>query len=196
MTETPKRRGPGSRADHNHPTRRELLDAAIELAERDGLRSLSVAEVTAAAGHAKGTFYVHFPDRAAFLVALHQWFHDTVFAHVVNDADDDQPGPDRVRRRITDFLDACRAQPGVRALLLDARSEPAIAAEVERRNLQAAQALSADLRGGTRQPMETARILVLATADLAGRESSQGRRLPAARQALLDLVPSGADRVP
>lgn len=196
MTQTPKRRGPGSRADHNHPTRRELLDAAIQLAERDGLRSLSVAEVTAAAGHAKGTFYVHFPDRAAFLVALHQRFHDTVFAHVVDDTADDRPGPDRVRRRIVDFLDACRAQPGVRALLLDARSEPAIAAEVERRNHQAAQAFSADLRGATRHPVETARILVLATADLAGRESAHGRRLATARQALLDLVPSGPDRVP
>ena len=193
MTEAPRRRGPGSRADHNHPTRRELIDAAIQLAERGGLRALSVAEITAAAGHAKGTFYVHFPDRAAFLVALHQCFHDAVFAGVVDNTAADPPGPDRVRRRIIDFLDACRAQPGVRALLLDARSEPAIAAEAEQRNQQAAQAFSADLHGVTGHPLETARILVLATADLAGRESTQGRRLAAARQALLDLVPDGRD---
>ena len=68
----PRRRGPGSRADNDHPTRWELITAAIELAERDGMRALSVAQITAAAGHAKGTFYVHFADRAAFLVALHR----------------------------------------------------------------------------------------------------------------------------
>lgn len=188
-TAAPRRRGPGSRADANHPTRRELLRAAIELAERDGLHSLSVADITKAAGHAKGTFYIHFADRTAFLVALHEWFHDTVFAKVVAGSADEESGPDRIHRRILAFLDACRAQPGVRALLLDARSEPAIGAEVDRRNHQAAQTLSADLRGITAHPLETARILVLATADLATRESVQGRRLPAARQALLDLIP-------
>lgn len=188
-TAKPRRRGPGSRADDNHPTRAELISAAIELAERDGLHSLSVADVTAAAGHAKGTFYVHFADRASFLVALHQRFHDTVFARVVAGSAEEKPGPQRARRRILAFLDACRAQPGVRALLLDARSEPAIGAEVERRNHQAAQTLSADFRGVTDHPVETARIIVMATADIAARESVQGRRLPAARQALLQLIP-------
>ena len=183
-----QRRGPGSRAGNDHPTRLELLDAAVDLAERDGLRSLSIADVTAAAGHAKGTFYVHFPDRAALLVALHQWFHDKVFAQVIEQTADDAPGPARARRRVLAFLDACRTLPAVRALLLDARTEPAIATEVEARNRQATQALTADLRGTTSHPGEVARILVLATADIAGRESAQRRRLPPARQALLGLV--------
>ena len=182
-----RRRGPGSRADDNHPTRIEILDAAITLAERDGLRSLSVADITAAAGHAKGTFSVHFPDRAALLVALHRWFHDTVFATVITSTAEDGPGSGRARRRLIAFLDACRELPGVRALLLDARTEPAIAAEVDRRNQQATRILATDL-AGTAHPRETARILVLAAADIAARESTQGRRLPAARQALLDVV--------
>lgn len=185
---TPRRRGPGSRADGNHPTRSELLSAAVKLAERDGLQSLSVANITAAAGHAKGTFYVHFPDRSAFLVAMHQRFHDTVFADVIASTADLPPGPERARRRLIAFLDACRAQPGVRALLLDARSEATIMAEVDRRNQQAAQTVAADLRGPTAHPVETARILVLAAADLAARESRHRRRLKAAREALLNLV--------
>ena len=187
-----RRRGPGSRADQHHPTRRELLEAAIGFAEHDGLRTLSDADVTAAAGHAKGTFYIHFPDRGAFLVALHRLFHDRVFAEVVDATTDEAPGPGRARRRIVAFLDACRAQPGVRALLLDARSEPAVTAEVQRRNRQAARALSADLRGA--HPVETARILVLAAADVAARESASRRRLPAARAALLALVPESRTR--
>ena len=186
---SPRRRGPGSRADHNHPTRWELLEAAIELAEHRGLQALSVADITAAAGHAKGTFYVHFPDRAAFLVALHRWFHDRVFAQVIAETAGEPPGPERARRRLLSFLDACRALPGVRALLLDARSEPAIAVEVERRNRQAAQTLSADLRGVSAHPLETTRILVLAAADIAGRESTQRRKLPIARDSLIALVP-------
>lgn len=182
-----RRRGPGSRADDNHPTRIEILNAAVALAERDGLRSLSIADVTAAAGHAKGTFYVHFRDRTALLVALHRWFHDTVFERVITSTAEDSPGPERARRRLLTFLDACRELPGVRALLLDARTEPAITAEVDGRNRQAAQILAADLTE-TAHPRETARILVLAAADIAARESTQERRLPAARQALLEIV--------
>lgn len=187
-----RRRGPGSRADHDHPTRRELISAGIALAERDGLRSLSVAQITAAAGHAKGTFYIHFPDRAAFMVALHQWFHDSVFADVIGATSDAEPGPQRAGRRIVAFLDACRTLAGVRALLIDARTEPAIAAEVDRRNRQAALVLSGDLRGIAAHPEQTARILVLAAADIAARESARRRRLPAARRALLDLIPKQA----
>ena len=145
--------------------------------------------------YANGTFYVHFADRAAFLVALHEWFHDTVFAQVIDRTADQAPGPDRARMRIIAFLDACRAMPGVRALLLDARTEPAIAVEVDRHNRQATQTLSVDLRGTTRRPAETARIMVLAAADIAGRESTCGRRLPTARQALLDLMPGSSDDV-
>lgn len=182
-----RRRGPGSRADENHPTRLELLNAAVQLAERDGLRSLSVAQVTAAAGHAKGTFYVHFTDRTALLVALHRWFHDTVFEQVISSTADDEPGPPRARRRLIAFLDACRDLPGVRALLLDARAEPAIAAEVDSRNQQAIKILAIDLTGAA-HPHETARILVLAAADIAARESRQGRRITVARRALVDLV--------
>lgn len=184
-----RRRGPGSRADDHHPTRQELLDAAEALAERDGLNALSVARVTAAAGHAKGTFYIHFPDRAAFLVALHRRFHDALFSQVLNATATDTPGPERVRRRLLAFLDGCRALPGVRALLRDARAEAPVAAEVSRRNQQAAAVLAADLAGSCSRPRETAYFLVLAAADLAARESERRRRLPAARHALLDLVP-------
>ena len=186
----PQRRGPGSRADDNHPTRVELLDAAVTLAEREGLHALSVAGITTAAGHAKGTFYVHFSDRAAFLVAMHRWFHDKVFTQIVEQTATDAPGPERVGKRLLTFLDACLALPGVRALLLEARTEPAIAAEVDSRNRQATATLAADLVGTCAHPEETARLLVLGAADIAARESVRHRRISAARAALLDLVPA------
>ena len=186
----PQRRGPGSRADDNHPTRVELLDAAVALAEREGLHALSVAGITTAAGHAKGTFYIHFSDRAAFLVAMHRWFHDRVFTQIVEQTSADAPGPERVGKRLLAFLDACLTLPGVRALLLEARTEPAISAEVDSRNRQATTVLAADLTGVCAHPDETARLLVLGAADIAARESVRHRRISAARQALLDLVPA------
>lgn len=185
----PRRRGPGSRADANHPTRQELLDAAFRIAEHEGLSGLSVARVTAAAGHAKGTFYVHFPDRAAFLVAMHRRFHDTLFGQILAETAGDSPGPTRAGRRLLAFLDGCLALPGVRALLLEARTDQAVAAEVTRRNRQAATALAGDLAGCCAHPRETARLLVLAAADVAARESDRRRRLAAARDALLSLIP-------
>lgn len=186
----PRRRGPGSRAGADHPTRGELLAAAERLAESESLAGLSVAHITSAAGHAKGTFYVHFPDRAAFLVALHQRFHDALFARIIAETSAEPPGPARARTRLLVFLDGCRELPGVRALLLEARVEPAVTAEVERRNAQAVAALSADLVGCCDHPRETARLLVLAAADVAARESDRRRRIPSARQALLGLVPA------
>lgn len=189
-----RRRGPGSRADEHHPTRLELLDAAAALAEHEGLNTLSVARITAAAGHAKGTFYIHFPDRSAFLVALHRRFHDTVFSQIIEATAADAPGPERARRRLLAFLDGCRALPGVRALLLDVRAEPPVAAEVARRNLQATTVLAADLAGTCTHPRETARFLVLAASDVAARESDRQRRLPSARQGLLELIPAVTER--
>ena len=76
-TETP-RRGPGSRAGGNHPTRLELLDAAATLAGSEGIDALTVSAITTASGHAKGTFYVHFYDRSELIVELHRQFHDDV----------------------------------------------------------------------------------------------------------------------
>ena len=110
-----------------------------------------------------------------------------MFDHVISSTDSDEAGPERARRRLIAFLDACRQLPGVRALLLDARTEPAIAAEVDGRNRQAGRILAADLTEAA-HPRETARILVIAAADIAARESAAGRRLPVARKALLEIV--------
>ena len=60
----------------------ELLDAAVLVADRDGIDGLSVAAVTHAAGVAKGTFYVHFTDRSTLLLELHRRFHDDLFAAI------------------------------------------------------------------------------------------------------------------
>lgn len=184
-----RRRGPGSRADERHPTRHLLLDAAERIAGRDGLDALSVGEITGEAGLAKGTFYVHFPDRGTVLVELHRRFHDRVFERVAAASAQCRPGPERARRRMLAFLDCSRQEHSVRAMLLQARTEPAVLFEVRRRNDAAARLLATDLRGLVAHPLETARMLVAATAEAALLEFDAGRQLPRVRAALGALVP-------
>ena len=72
----------GTRAAGALQTREALLDAGAALAEEHGLAGVSVNMVVARAGVAKGTFYVHFKDRAAFVDAMHARFHARVEAAV------------------------------------------------------------------------------------------------------------------
>jgi AcrR family transcriptional regulator len=185
-----QRRGPGSRADAHHPTRVELLDAAVRVAERDGVDALSVAAVTAEAGHSKGTFYVHFADRTAMLVELHRRFHDDLFELIERNTAGQAPGAPRADARITAFLDGCRAQPGVRSMLLDARAVPEIAEQARQRNAFAAASLADDLRALVPHPQATAVLIVSATVEVALRELVAGRRLPRLRSALRGFIPS------
>ena len=189
MSETVRRRGPGSRAGGNHPTRVELLRSAINLAEEDGLDTLTVGAITEAAGHAKGTFYVHFADRTELLVEMHRTFHRDLFARIAKIVESEIDGPTRARARIVAFLDGCRQQVGVRSMLFQARHDPAIADLALRRNEEAAKALASDIRAAVDTPFETAVLLVSSTIEVAGRELAAGRRLPRLRSALLAMVP-------
>ena len=184
-----RRRGPGSRAGEGHPTRRELVEAAQVIAEEQGLACLSVETVTREAGHAKGTFYVHFSDRSELLLELHRRFHDDLFDRIREATSGMPPGPERARARISAFLDGCRQQPGVRSMLLQARALPEMAELVRDRNAEATRELAADLASVSASPKETARLLVAATAEAALAELEARKRLPRVRQALLAMVP-------
>ena len=190
MTGASQRRGPGSRAGGNHPTRLELLDAATHLAGVEGLEALTVSAITAAAGHAKGTFYVHFDDRAQMIAELHRRFHDHLFSSIEARTAEMVPGSERARIRIEAFLDGCRSQPAVRAMLLEARSHPGISGLVRMRNAQAAEALEADLRGLVMYASETADLLVSSTIEVALQELTTNRRLPRLRSALYSFIPT------
>ncbi len=187
-----RRRGPGSRADSSHPTYLQLMAAGALVADRDGLAAMSVSGVTKQAGLAKGTFYVHFADRTALIVAIHTKFHDQLFADVVAATSHLQPGAPRAAARIEAFLEGCLRKPGVRSLLLQSRHEQDIRVQVERRNREAALLLTAELRHGnpTGHEPQTARLLVAATIEVAGAELEANKRLPKLRTALRTFVDS------
>jgi TetR/AcrR family transcriptional repressor of nem operon len=168
-----------------HPTFDVLLDAGVAVAERHGLAGLSVNRVVAEAGLAKGTFYVHFADRDAFVDALHARFHAHVDAAVGQAVHDVAPGAERLVQGVEAYLDVCLGDRAVKALALEARSDPALSALMATRHDRfAAVAVPSFKAMNWPDASAAAQLLSAMTAEIAVRELDAGRRLPAQRRAL------------
>jgi AcrR family transcriptional regulator len=166
-------------------TRECLLDAGVGVAEAHGLAGLSVNRVVAAAGVAKGTFYVHFADRAAFVDALHQRFHERVREAVAAATADVPAGAERIARGAEAYLDVCLTDRAVKALSLEARSDPDLSDGMAKRHERfAATAVPSFKAMGWPDASAAAQLVAAMTAEIAVRELEAGRRLPAARRAL------------
>src|ERR1700733_13583436 len=143
--------------------REALLDAGAALAEEHGLAGVSVNMVVARAGVAKGTFYVHFKDRAAFVDAMHA----------------------RFSRASEASLDVSLANRGVKALSLEARSDPAVQDSMAVRRERLTAAGVTDLKAmGWHDAEAAAQLLAAMTREISVLEFDAGRRLPASRRAL------------
>jgi len=175
----------GEPAQGARRTHELLLDAGVAVAERDGLAGLSVNRVVAQAGVAKGTFYVHFADREAFVDALHARFHDRVLAAVADATQDTEPGAERLVCAIEAYLDVCLADRAVKALALEARTDAALTASMSARHERfAAAAIPSFKAMGWPDARAAAQLLAAMTSEVAIRELDAGRRVPAARRAL------------
>jgi AcrR family transcriptional regulator len=135
----------GTRAAGALQTREALLDAGAALAEEHGVAGVSVNMVVARAGVAKGTFYVHFSGRAVFVDAMHARFHARVEAVVGEAIAGLPPGAERLFRDSEAYLDVSLANRGVKALSLEARSDPAAQGSMDARRERLASAGMADL---------------------------------------------------
>lgn len=172
-------------APPEHRTREALLDAGVVVAEQHGLAGLSVNRVVAQAGVAKGTFYVHFSDRHGFVDALHERFHSRVQDAVASATAEVPPGPDRLVRGAAAYLDLCLADRAVKALALEARSDPSLMASMADRHDRFASAAIPSFKAmGWPDARAASQLLAAMTAEIAIRELDAGRRLPAARRAL------------
>jgi len=168
-----------------HRTLELLLDAGAEVAAREGLSGLSVNRVVAAAGVAKGTFYVHFADREAFVDALHARFHDRVRAAVAAAGAETEPGSQRLWRGAQAYLDVCLEYPAIKALVLEARGQGALTPAMEaRREALSAAAVPSFRTMGWPDARAGAQLLGAMMNEIAIRELEAGRRLPPARRAL------------
>jgi AcrR family transcriptional regulator len=173
----------------SHPTRSALIDAGLKLAEQQSLSSVTIDQIVHEAGVAKGTFYVHFPDRTSYLVALHQWFHDRLIEAVLNAVTDIPPGLESLRRGTIAYLDGCLHGKAVKALLLEARAEKAIQKEVQKRNVEFATLAQGSFEAmGWHNAEMSARLYVVITAEAALIELEHGGVDKNMRDALFQFI--------
>jgi AcrR family transcriptional regulator len=158
----------------------------MHLADRFGLANVSVNDVAAEAGVGKGSFYVHFDDRAAFLLELHRGFHEELLAEIRDGCAGMPAGLDRLASATAIFLDTCLRARTVRALLLDMRSEVQVAEAIAGRTAQITRLFEQDLRAaGWPEPGPAARLYMTMCTEAAVSELGRGRRDANLRRALL-----------
>lgn len=170
-------------------TREALLDAGELVAERDGLAGLTVAAVSAAASVAKGTFYVHFPDREAFIDALHQRFYARVSAAVGKAVTDLPPGRALLVAAADAYLDVCLANRAVKALVFETRTQGNLTTTMQEREEMFTRLAQPSLKAiGLAPTKVAARLFVSLTSEAAVVEIEAGRRVPRARAMVHRLV--------
>jgi AcrR family transcriptional regulator len=175
----------GRRQEAMAKTREALIDAGLRLAEHTGLTGLSVNLIVQEAGVAKGTFFHHFGDRASYLLALHREFHERLADQMRAATVDIPPGRTRLIIGANACLDGCLRDRGVRALLLEARAEPAVTDEIKSRNHINAELCRADFAAFKRpHPYQSAQLWIGMVGEAALIEHQAATELPAIRKAL------------
>ena len=91
---------PSRRARKKERTRREIYDAAMGLFERQGFDAVTVEAICDAADVARGTFFLHFPTKAALLYE----FSDRVVADFVEAPRDEASDAPAELRALVDFM--------------------------------------------------------------------------------------------
>ncbi len=170
-------------------TRDALLAAGAVVAEQRGLSGLNVTAVTEQAGLAKGTFYIDFGDREAFIDALHQRFYAQVTEAIAEAVQGLRPGRDLLLAAIDAYLDVCLANRAVKALVFETRAQGQLTTTMEQREEMFAQLAQPSLRamGMTPAPI-SARLIVAMTSEAALIEMEAGRRVKGARATIHTLA--------
>lgn len=169
-----------------------LLDAGLRLASRTGLSQMSVEAVTAEAGVAKGTYYVHFLDRGDFLLHLYRQWHAGVMDALRAAVAGREPGFDRLSAATTAYLDALLADRSAKAILVAARSELSLAEEVDRATTDSAVSAVSDFAAlGHPFPAASARLFVAMTVEAAVAELEGGHADGAIRSTLARFARGG-----
>jgi TetR/AcrR family transcriptional repressor of nem operon len=170
-------------------TRLALLEAGALVAEQRGLAGLSIAAVAERAGVAKGTFYVYFADRAAFIDALHQRFYDRVSEAITHAVQGLAPGERLLLSAIEAYLDVCLANRAVKALVFETRSQGELTTTMEQREELFALLAQPSLQAMGMMPAPiAARLFVAMTSEAALIEMEAAHKVPGAREIIRALA--------
>lgn len=106
MADSPRR----TRRNNTDPdsTRREILQAALEVLAKDGPESLSVTEVARRAGVNRGTAYQHFQTREELAHATARWVSERIYDEFYGDLKELSENekfypPDLAAQRLSEF---------------------------------------------------------------------------------------------
>jgi len=126
-------------------TRRQLLDAAVQVFSARGVAQSAVQEIAAVAGVANGTVYNHFQTKEEVVQAVAVWLADTLCRRISESHEQVREGAERMSIGNRRYLWLAEQSPAWALLLLDVvSSAPLVLEQVQ------AYAL-ADLRLGIRQ---------------------------------------------
>lgn len=170
-------------------TKAALIAAGLRVFEKKGLAEMRVDDIVDEAGVAKGTFYLYFKDRAAYLLGLHRDFHDTLRDEILEKTAQLPHGRERLLTGTTVYLDGCLKKHGVKAMLFEARSEPSLRDEVLARNEIFSAVVAEDFRAmGWKNPGAAAKLFVAMAAEAALIEMQARKKLAPLRAALADFI--------
>jgi AcrR family transcriptional regulator len=97
-------------ADHQ---RQRIMDAVVQLSAERGARALTVQHLLSHAGISRKTFYDHFPNREAAVVATYQLVTGQVAAAIAATANADEHRRDPLASGLTALLALVRSRPDV-----------------------------------------------------------------------------------
>jgi TetR/AcrR family transcriptional repressor of nem operon len=170
-------------------TREALIGAGETVAEQAGLAGLNVAAVAQQAGVAKGTFYLYFEDREAFIDALHQRFYAQVTDAVSRAVADLPPGRELLLAAIEAYLDVCLRNRAVKALVFETRAQSALTTTMEDREALFARLAEPSVRAIGMAPAPiAARLIVALISEAALIEMEAGRKVGGARKSIATLL--------
>jgi AcrR family transcriptional regulator len=179
------------RQQHAAATREQIVAAGLRMAERTGLTGMSINAIVEEAGVAKGTFFHHFGDRSGFLVAIHREFHDRLFTAIDAAIGTLPRGRARLLAGAHAYLDGCLHNRAVRALLLEARAEPAIADAIAERNRRVVDLIEPDFAAlGWAHPADGAALWNGLVVEAALLELAGGQPKPTVRAAIAQFLPA------
>jgi AcrR family transcriptional regulator len=150
---------------------------------------LSVTAVVDHAGVAKGTFYLYFDDREAFVDALHQRFYSQVTEAVSLAVAELSPGRELLLAAIEAYLDVCLENRAVKALVFETRAQSTLTTTMEDREALFAQLAQPSMRAIGMTPAHiSARLIVALASEAALVEMEAGHKVQGARKSILTLL--------
>lgn len=93
--------------------RRRLLDAMAESAAAKGYAAVTIADLAAQARVSRRTFYEHFPDKAACLIALYEAASAQALAVLRAQVDTSRDWHDQVERALRAYFETLASNPAL-----------------------------------------------------------------------------------